>query len=124
MALHITPGTSLAVQADRAGGLRLWWRHAQFRWHMRPMALVPFVFRRPGVDWWDSNRREGVSPPGRIPTNASQVLALILRWHGRCEIRRLCLMLYMGRGLETNISLPRQHVPTLKKWVPLRGGYV
>src|SRR5213082_1389983 len=43
-----------------------------------------------GVDWLDSRQQGDVSHLARIPTNASQVLALILLCPGRYEIPRPC----------------------------------
>jgi hypothetical protein len=121
---HATPGIPLAVREDQAGDLRLWWRPGRSLWPMGPMVQARFVFLLPGVDWLDSSQHGDVSHLDRIPTNASQVLELILLWPGRCEIPRPCSMLSVVRVLETNILLPRLNVPMLKKLVLLLGDYV
>src|SRR5881398_1529945 len=120
---HATPGIPLVVQEDQAGDLRPWWQPGRSRWHMGPMELARFVFLLLGVDWLGSSRHGDVPHLDRIPMNASQVLALILLWPGRCEIPRPCLMLWVVRVLETNILLPRLNVPMRRKLVLLQDDY-
>src|SRR5216684_1645728 len=84
--------TDLMTRFKQAGDLRPWWQPGRSRWHMGPMEPARFVFLLPGVDWLGSSRHGDVPHLDRIPMNASQVLALILRWLGRCEIPQPCLM--------------------------------